>query len=246
MDLFSMKPPRSPRSAAARPPSPSAKAAPDKSSKALKAAQKAASGSAQEVRLIGGQWKRTPLAVPVVAGLRPTPSRVRETLFNWLGQDMSGWRVLDAFAGSGALGFEAASRGAQSVCLLEREPVLVKSLRATQAKLGAAQVQVVQADAMTWMNRLASAEAPFDLVLLDPPFDDDLFLHALLAASRCVALDGWIYLEAPDAFAQAQPDAKDAVPGLRLHRQGRAGAVHYHLFQRVDGAPGVSRQAAGD
>lgn len=236
-----MKPPRPPRS---QPPLPGV----SPSAKPLAAARKVAAHAAQEVRLIGGRWKRTPLAVPVVAGLRPTPSRVRETLFNWLGQDMAGWRVLDAFAGSGALGFEAASRNAESVCLIEREPVLVKALRATQAKLGATQVQVVQANALDWMRRLAGSEPGFDLVLLDPPFDDDLFLPALQAASRCVPIEGWVYLESPDAYVDAAPgqDAATVVPGLRVHRQGRAGAVHYHLFQRVDGGPGVSRLVAGD
>ncbi|RZI80515.1 MAG: 16S rRNA (guanine(966)-N(2))-methyltransferase RsmD [Rubrivivax sp.] len=229
-----MKPARPPRHAADP-----AKPAP----KALNAARQVAAKAAQEVRLIGGRWKRTPLAVPVIAGLRPTPSRVRETLFNWLGQDLGGWRVLDAFAGSGALGFEAASRGAESVCLLEREPLLVKSLRATQSKLGATQVQVVQADALTWMGRLPGTGPLFDLVLLDPPFDDDLFVDALRAASHCVPVGGWIYLEASHAFADVAEPAGDAsahVPGLRVHRQGRAGAVNYHLFQRVDGALGVS------
>ncbi|MDE2400374.1 MAG: 16S rRNA (guanine(966)-N(2))-methyltransferase RsmD [Burkholderiales bacterium] len=199
-----------------------------------KAAQKVAASAAQEVRLIGGRWKRTPLAVPALPGLRPTPSRVRETLFNWLGQDLSGWRVLDAFAGSGALGFEAASRGAQSVCMLERHPVLVQSLRAMQTKLKATEVQVVQTDALAWMQRLSGTAPAFDLVLLDPPFDDDLFAAALQAARHCVPVGGWIYLEAPEAT--------DTVPDLRLHRQGRAGAVHYHLFQRVAGGDDVSRR----
>ena len=234
-----MKPPRSARTALSR------KSPASPSGVALKAAEKVASHTAQEVRLIGGRWKRTPLAVPVVAGLRPTPSRVRETLFNWLGQDLSGWRVLDAFAGTGALGFEAASRGAESVCLLEREAVLVKSLRATQAKLAAEQVQIVPADALTWMARLSATAPGFDLVLLDPPFDADLFEPALLAACRCVPEGGWIYLEASVAFSDAT-DPVGAVPGLRVHRQGRAGAVHYHLFQRVEGGLGVSRPAAGD
>lgn len=234
-----MKPPRSTRAPT------SGKTAISPAGAAQKAAEKVATHAAQEVRLIGGRWKRTPLAVPVVAGLRPTPSRVRETLFNWLGQDLSGWRVLDAFAGSGALGFEAASRGAESVCLLEREPLLIKSLRATQAKLEATQVQIVQADAMTWMARLSGTVPGFDLVLLDPPFDADLFEQALLAACQCVPEGGWIYLESPQAFSDATGPA-GAVQGLRVHRQGRAGAVHYHLFQRVEGALGVSRPAAGD
>jgi len=172
----------------------------------------------------------------VAAGLRPTPSRVRETLFNWLGHDLSGWRVLDAFAGSGALGFEAASRGAQEVWLLERDPALAKSLKATQAKLSATQVQVAQADALSWM-RQAVRQAAFDLVFIDPPFEDDLFWPALQAALECVPESGWIYLEASAAW--------DALPGheahealrrqLRVHRQGQAGAVHFHLFQRMAG-----------
>ena len=91
----------------------------------------------REVRLIGGQWKRSKLPVADHPGLRPTPDRVRETLFNWLGQDLSGWRVLDAFAGSGALGFEAASRGAASVVLLERDPGLVRSLQGIKTRLTA-------------------------------------------------------------------------------------------------------------
>lgn len=198
------------------------------------AAAKVARSAAQEVRIIGGQWKRSPLPVPVAAGLRPTPSRVRETLFNWLGHDLSGWRVLDAFAGSGALGFEAASRGAQEVWLLEREPALAKSLKATLAKLSATQVQVAQADALSWMRQVVR-QAAFDLVFIDPPFEDDLFWPALQAALECVPVSGWIYLEASAAW--------DALPGheahealrqqLRVHRQGQAGAVHFHLFQRM-------------
>ena len=93
--------------------------------------------AAHEVRIIGGQWKRTKLPVPDKPGLRPTPDRVRETLFNWLGQDLTGWRCVDAFAGTGALGLEAASRGATEVLLVEQDPQLVSQLRALQAKLDA-------------------------------------------------------------------------------------------------------------
>jgi 16S rRNA (guanine(966)-N(2))-methyltransferase RsmD len=191
--------------------------------------------AAQEVRILGGQWKRTPLPVPVSAGLRPTPSRVRETLFNWLGQDLSGWRVLDAFAGSGALGLEAASRGADEVCLLERDPALVRALQATQARLKATQVQVLQADALSWMAQPQCA-GRFDLVFLDPPFDADLFAPALAAAARCVPAGGWLYLEADRLFGDE--DAAVHAAGLRPHRHGQAGAVHFHLFQRMaDAAP---------
>jgi 16S rRNA (guanine(966)-N(2))-methyltransferase RsmD len=190
--------------------------------------------AAQEVRILGGQWRRTPLPVPVSAGLRPTPSRVRETLFNWLGQDLSGWRVLDAFAGSGALGLEAASRGAEQAVLLEREAALVRPLRAVASKLKADMVQVHQADALAWMAQPAQA-ACFDLVLLDPPFDEGLFLKALAAAMKAVTAGGWVYLEAPQPWSALLAQADNAAAGdfsrLRLHKAGHAGAVHFHLFQ---------------
>jgi 16S rRNA (guanine(966)-N(2))-methyltransferase RsmD len=177
------------------------------------------------VRIIGGAWRRSKLPVPDLPGLRPTPDRVRETLFNWLGQDLAGWRVLDAFAGSGALGLEAASRGAAQVTLLERHPGLARSLRETVQRLkGEARVNVQAADALAWMAR-APHEA-FELVLLDPPFDAELFAPALAAAAPLVAPGGWLYLEAPRAF-NAWP------AGFELWRQGQAGAVHHHLLQRA-------------
>src|SRR5436190_19292352 len=109
-----------------------------------------------EVRIIGGQWKRSKLPVADAIGLRPTPDRVRETLFNWLGQDLDGWRCLDAFAGSGALGFEAASRGAAEVTLIERDSKLVRGLRAVQERLKATEtVRIEAADALAWMARSA-------------------------------------------------------------------------------------------
>src|SRR5213082_3071519 len=125
-----------------------------------------------EIRLIGGQWKRTKLPVADRPGLRPTPDRVRETVFNWLGQTLEGWRCLDAFAGTGALGFEAASRGAAEVVLLERDATLVASLLATRERLHAESIHVERADALQWMAR--AAPDAFDLVFLDPPFDSKL------------------------------------------------------------------------
>ena len=107
----------------------------------------------REVRIIGGEWKRSKLPVGLLPGLRPTPDRVRETLFNWLGADLSGWRCLDAFAGSGALGFEAASRGATAVVLLEREVRQARSLEASKLRLKADTLQVVATDALSWMRR---------------------------------------------------------------------------------------------
>src|SRR6187402_3373446 len=108
-----------------------------------------------QVRIIGGNWKRTRLDVPDKPGLRPTPDRVRETLFNWLGHDLGGWRCVDAFAGTGALGLEAASRGASDVLVVEQDAQLVDQLRATQARLGAQAVKVERGNGLTALGRLA-------------------------------------------------------------------------------------------
>ena len=179
-----------------------------------------------EVRIIGGQWRRSLLPVADKPGLRPTPDRVRETLFNWLGHDLSGWRVLDAFAGSGALGFEAASRGASEVLLLERDPALVASLNASRERLKADMLRVQRADAMGWLR--GGPAATFELVLLDPPFDASLAGPALQAAVRLLVPGGLVYLESAEAPGEA-PE------GLRLHRHARAGLVHASLWERVDG-----------
>lgn len=223
-------PPRSPRPSAVR-----QDARQGIREQQTRAAQKVAGGAAQEVRLIGGRWKRTPLPVPTSAGLRPTPARVRETLFNWLGQDLSGWRVLDAFAGSGALGLEAASRGAERVTLLERDATLVRSLKTVVQRLtqGASaqpgqRIEVLQTDAMAWMS---NARQVFDLVFLDPPFDEGLFDAALDAVCTCVPEGGWVYVESPHELP-----GEGASPWGRMlsrHRHSQAGAVHFHLFQRV-------------
>jgi 16S rRNA (guanine966-N2)-methyltransferase len=179
-----------------------------------------------EVRIIGGQWKRSKLPVAERPGLRPTPDRVRETLFNWLGPDLTGWRVLDAFAGSGALGFEAASRGAAEVLMIESDAALVRSLVAAKARLQAQAVQVIAADALAWLKRCAPER--FELVLLDPPFEANGFDVALAAAVPAVVPGGFVYLEAPREFA-------DPLPGFTRHRHLRAGAVHAHLFVRGEG-----------
>ena len=179
--------------------------------------------SRHEVRLIGGQWKRSKLPVADRPGLRPTPDRVRETLFNWLGQQLDGWRCLDAFAGSGALGFEAASRGAAEVVLLERDPALVRSLQASRQKLKADALSVHQADALTWMARCAPGR--FDLVLLDPPFDAGLLEPALALAAPLLVDGGFLYLES-GAPLPAPPE------GFTAYRSDRAGAVHHGLWRR--------------
>jgi 16S rRNA (guanine(966)-N(2))-methyltransferase RsmD len=178
-----------------------------------------------EIRIIGGQWKRTKLKVIDKPGLRPTPDRVRETLFNWLGQDLSGWRCVDAFAGTGALGFEAASRGARQVQVVEQDKALVAQLEGVKAQLKADAVQVLRADGVVFLQ--SQPPASLHLVLLDPPFDAPLFEPALAAAARAVTDDGFVYLEAPVKWA----DEALAALGLQVYRYLKAGAVHAHLLQ---------------
>lgn len=180
-----------------------------------------------QVRIIGGQWKRTRLDVVDRPGLRPTPDRVRETLFNWLGQDLAGWRCVDAFAGTGALGLEAASRGAAEVLLVESEGVLVDQLRAVVTRLGAGNVRVQRGNAISVLPALPAGS--IDLVFLDPPFDANLFDKALAASLPALAPQGLVYLEAPTAYAEAAL----APLGLELVRHMKAGAVHGHLLRRA-------------
>jgi len=182
-----------------------------------------------DIRIIGGQWKRTRLgAVPDLPGLRPTPDRVRETLFNWLGQDLTGWRCLDAFAGTGALGFEAASRGAAHVLLVEKDACLVERLRALCQRLKADRVDVQRGDGVAALQRFAAAD--WDLVLLDPPFAQvELMTFALQAATQAVAAQGLVYLEAPALWDT--PVLTKA--GWVLQRHLKAGAVHAHLLRRL-------------
>ena len=180
---------------------------------------------AHEVRIIGGQWKRSKLPVADKVGLRPTSDRVRETLYNWLGQDLDGWRVLDAFAGSGALGFEAASRGAAEVLMLERDTELVRSLQASAVRLKATTLRAQCVDAMSWMT--AAAPQQFELVLLDPPFQQHLFLPALRVAAPLLVADGLLYIEAPELI-EAPPEC-----GLEVWKSARAGAVHFQLLRRI-------------
>lgn len=191
------------------------------------------------VRIIGGQWKRSKLPVIESAGLRPTPSRVRETLFNWLGQDLTGRRCLDAFAGSGALGFEAASRHAALVVLLERDRFLASALRQCRDRLQATAVRVENVEALAWMK--ASTPASFDLIFLDPPFGAGLTLPALERAARLLAPGGLVYLES------GQPIDAELLAGVgwSAMRLARAGQVHYALLERgAVGGPQVSDKLA--
>lgn len=176
------------------------------------------------VRIIGGHWRGTKLPVADRDGLRPTADRVRETLFNWLQPMLPGARVLDLFAGSGALGLEAVSRGAREAVLVERDPALAAGLQALAARLpGGERVRVVCADALGWLR---SAPDGFDLAFVDPPFAGALWRPALEALTPQLAAEAWLYVESP-------PDA-DAAPGAgwRLHREGRTRDVRYALYRR--------------
>ncbi len=180
-----------------------------------------------EIRIIGGKYKRTRLPVANSPGLRPTPDRVRETLFNWLGQDLTGWRCADVFAGTGALGFEAASRGAAEVLLCEQDPALVQRLLALQAKLQAGMVRIERGDGLGALRRLSAGS--MQLVLLDPPFESTQYEAMLKAAAQAIGPDGLVYLEASRAWRD-----DELLPlGLQVHRSGKAGAVHFHLLART-------------
>ncbi|MEY2993092.1 MAG: Ribosomal small subunit methyltransferase [Pseudomonadota bacterium] len=180
------------------------------------------------VRIIGGTHKRSVLPVLNAPGLRPTGDRIRETLFNWLGQDLSGWRVIDAFSGSGALGFEAASRGASEVILVEASTPLARSLSETAERLKLSQVRVERTDALAVLVREAGRH--WDGVFLDPPFsqsEEGVFERALSAAVKVISNRGWCYLEAPRAWSA------DELSGLgwTLTKHGKAGSVHFHLLE---------------
>ncbi|WP_224081325.1 16S rRNA (guanine(966)-N(2))-methyltransferase RsmD [Cupriavidus laharis] len=186
-----------------------------------------------QVRIIGGRWKRTMLPVPEAQGLRPTPDRVRETLFNWLGQDLSGLTCLDLFAGSGALGFEAASRGAEAVTLVEFNPRVAKQLRDNQYRLDAAHMRVVQGDAFAVAAQMP--DASFDVIFLDPPFAEDWLRPALEHAARLLRRGGAVYVETDRSLTGADAPVPAS---LEIVRQARAGAVHFHLLRHrgADGA----------
>ena len=183
------------------------------------------------IRIIGGQYRSRVLRIAARPGLRPTPDRVRETLFNWLGQDLSGLACLDLYAGSGALGFEAASRGASRVVMVESDRPTLRALEASRAALNALQVEIIGGTAAAYMER---ARERFDVVFLDPPFRQNAvpdllpLLPGLLNATARVYAEGASPVQAP--------------PGWREIKRARAGGVSYQLFEREqDDSSGVPR-----
>ena len=183
-------------------------------------------GPGNQLRIIGGRWRGRRLLFPDVEGLRPTPDRVRETLFNWLAPSIEGARCLDLFAGSGALGIEALSRGAAEVVLVERQPRAVRQLRQNLAQLGAAAAQVISADVLVW---LGGPSRPFDVVFLDPPFGTGLL------APVCMALEqkGWLANGARIYLEAARDTPKLELPeNWQVVRDKTAGQVSYRLAVR--------------
>ena len=172
------------------------------------------------IRIIGGQYRSRLLRVAARPGLRPTPDRVRETLFNWLGQDLSGAACLDLFAGSGALGFEAASRGASRVVMIESDRVALGALEASRTALGATQVDIIGGSAEAYLK---SARERFDVVFLDPPFRQNAVPGLLARMPRVLNARARVYAES------AQP--VDAAEGWHELKRSRAGGVSYQLFE---------------
>lgn len=173
------------------------------------------------VRIVGGAWRSRLIDVAAAAGLRPTPDRVRETLFNWLGQDLAGWACLDLFAGSGVLGFEAASRGGDPVTLVERDPKVHALLVKAGKTLQAAQVEAVRADAVKFC---AFSPRRYDLVFLDPPYHQGWLAKIEPLLDGILDPGGWLYAEAEDPVERL--GAWSAV------KRGQAGQVHFQLLRR--------------
>lgn len=184
------------------------------------------------VRIGGGRWKRTPLLVVDSPGLRPTPDRVRETVFNWLthlfGGSLEGCSAIDLFAGTGALGFEAASRGVDPVILVERDPAALDALRIVTDKLNAHQVHIRSGDALHFAQQYAEKDARFDIIFLDPPFDQGWLAKVLPVMGGLCNSSSVIYAE-----SEARLDTAEVTSyGLHLLRAEKAGDVFYHLLRR--------------
>ncbi|MBX8605264.1 16S rRNA (guanine(966)-N(2))-methyltransferase RsmD [Pseudomonas cichorii] len=180
-----------------------------------------------QLRIIGGEWGSRRLTFPDAPGLRPTPDRVRETLFNWLSPYIAGAKVLDVFTGSGALYFEALSRGASMGLALDSNAAAIASLRQNLNLLNCTTGQIAQADALRHLE--TAVATPFDVVFLDPPFHQGLLASAcaLLESRGWLAENAWIYTESENA-----PSTTGLPGNWRLHREKKAGQVHYALWER--------------
>ncbi|MFA7242479.1 MAG: 16S rRNA (guanine(966)-N(2))-methyltransferase RsmD [Sulfuricellaceae bacterium] len=183
------------------------------------------------VRIIGGEWRRRWIAFPALEGLRPTPDRVRETLFNWLGQQLDGKTCLDLFAGSGALGFEARSRGAAQVTLVERERQAMRALRDNAKTLGMDRLEFAETDAMQF---LAHEKRSFDVIFLDPPFHKGILPLLFPLLEKRVNPNGMVYVESGEPLEMGEGrNIENPVSGnWRIWREGRAGKVFYYLLTR--------------
>lgn len=185
--------------------------------------------SVGQVRIIGGRFRGSKLPVVAQVGLRPTADRVRETLFNWLAADLLGSRCIDLFAGSGALGFEAASRGAASCVLIERDPKLAASLRSSVTRMHADNIEVVTADALSWLPHFKAAcdhPQPFDIAFVDPPFQCGLWGAAIAGLAPLMAARSSIYVESARGVEVVVPE------GFDVHRHGHTREVEFRLFRR--------------
>jgi len=189
----------------------------------------------RQVRIIGGAWKRALLPVLDAEGLRPTPDRVRETVFNWirhqLGGDFDGASFLDLFAGSGALGFEAASRGAASVTMVDNHGPAARQLEANRDKLKADNVKVLRADALSLVRDLAARGQRFDVIFLDPPYQLDLLTQILPLCPAILNEDGLVYVETGEALPFEGGDLPDWLAGWDQVRADKAGMVYYYLLK---------------
>lgn len=193
-----------------------------------------------QVRIIGGAWKRTPLPVLDALGLRPTPDRVRETVFNWINHQLPGeWdtaTVLDLFAGSGALGFEAASRGAASVTMIDNHGPAVRQLEANRDKLKADNITILRADALALARDMAVRGQRFDVIFLDPPYQQELLAKALPLCPALLKEGGLVYAEAETALSLEGDDAPEWLAGWDIVRSDKAGMVYFHLLKLQAGA----------
>lgn len=172
-----------------------------------------------KVRIGGGTLRSRIIAFPDADGLRPTPDRVRETLFNWLGQTLHGRRCLDLFAGSGALGFEAVSRGAEQVLMVEKNSKVFSVLQQNSAKLGCANVVIRHQDGLEFATRDAGR---YDVIFLDPPFHSDYLPRLLEILPQRLTDEGVVYVESGEPV--------EVMPPWRTIKSGRAGQVHYQLI----------------